>query len=94
MVPFSKIKVIEYNVNKEFCINYKTSGTHIDFSVTSIAKSAKKKVLPTPSNLFNQKLSISKEKKDDIQSLLIFLPEEDKKYLIALLKLLLILILL
>lgn len=85
--PFSKIKMIRYQKSEPFLLEYKDSFSNLDFKKVNIKKIANKKVLATPLNLFlckppvlQERPILSKEKKDDLKSLIPFLPLPDQNY--------------
>lgn len=85
-VPFTKIKSIKYDKNDLFALQYKTSLSKNKYHSTCLRKTARKGFLQTPNNLFQIELDtsarnkISSEKIKDIESLYIYLPEEDVQY--------------
>lgn len=92
-IPFTKLKSILYEKTNPFIIKYKTSFADLEFKANSINKKATKKTLATSKNLFDKNLQniqerpcLTKEKIDDIKSILPYLPQVDQAYYKALLK--------
>ena len=80
-VPFSKIKSIKYNKYNLFSLQYKTSASERNFQTSSLRKQARKGVIATSETIFEKelntctKITINPDKKNDIESLYVFLPE-------------------
>lgn len=86
-VPYTKIKIIRYNKSEPFLIQYKDSFSNLSFKTVNIKKLASKSVLSTPLNFFlckppvlQERPILSQEKKQDLKSLIPFLPPTDQNY--------------
>lgn len=85
-VPFTKIKAIKYNKFNLFSLLYKTSIKEDEFQSSSLKKQSRKGVLSTSEKMFERELStftkinISEDKKNDIKSLFMYLPDNDIKF--------------
>ena len=91
-MPFSKVKCMMISKETPFIVKYKTCFTEKNYkevsirNVTTRASGVQERYLPI-SRLIAYHPEISKEKKMDIISMLIYMPKEDKEFFIAACKL-------
>ena len=80
-VSFSKIKSIKYNKYNLFSLQY-----NCNFQTSSLRKQARKGVIATSETIFEKefntctKITINPDKKNDIESLYVFLPENHVRF--------------
>jgi len=88
-IPYTKVKALQYCSENIMEVKYKTRFTDDEWTVCDIrpqgaaratSQKRKKLELTMPSKLVKQG-SISKEKAEDIQSMLQFMPDQDKAYM-------------
>lgn len=90
-LPFTKVKCIKYEKSNPFSIQFKNSFSEINFKTVNLKS---KSNLPTTFNILrkpppvlSQKSIISGEKKNDLKSLIPYLPQIDQQYFTAILNL-------